>query len=121
MKHGSRWGSWGAYALLALAVAATTLAFAVLHAWDSPSIPGAAPRVRSRRRACMSCEADQPQRIACWRASRACDVRRCAPCMHKQGRGARIVEGLRIRKRTAVDSESPWSGRCKSIQHGVAA
>ena len=46
MKHGSRWGSWGAYALLALAVAATTLAFAVLQAWDSPLIPGAAPGYR---------------------------------------------------------------------------
>ncbi len=46
MKHRSRWGSWGAYALLALAVAATTLAFAVLQAWDSPLIPGAAPGYR---------------------------------------------------------------------------
>ncbi len=42
MKHGSRWGSGGAYALLALAIATTTLAFAVLQAWDSPLIPGAA-------------------------------------------------------------------------------
>ena len=46
MRQHARWGSWGAYALLALAIAATTLAFAVLQAWDSPSIPGAAPGYR---------------------------------------------------------------------------
>ena len=46
MRQRARWGSWGAYALLALAIAASALAFAVLHAWDSPSIPGAAPGYR---------------------------------------------------------------------------
>ena len=46
MRQHARWSSWGAYALLALAIAATTLAFAVLQAWDSPSIPGAAPGYR---------------------------------------------------------------------------
>ena len=35
-----------AHALLALAMAATALAFAMLHAWESPAIPGAAPGYR---------------------------------------------------------------------------
>ena len=35
-----------AYALLALAIAAATLAFAILRAWDSPTTPGAAPGYR---------------------------------------------------------------------------
>ncbi|MHB1944413.1 MAG: ABC transporter permease [Metallibacterium sp.] len=46
MRQHARWGQLAAYALLALAVAATTLAFAVLQAWDSPLIPGAAPGYR---------------------------------------------------------------------------
>ncbi|WP_298153465.1 MULTISPECIES: ABC transporter permease [Metallibacterium] len=46
MRQHARWSSWGAYALLALAIAAATLAFAVLQAWDSPLIPGAAPGYR---------------------------------------------------------------------------
>ncbi len=40
------WMQIAAYALLALAVAATALAFALLHTWDSPQIPGAAPGYR---------------------------------------------------------------------------
>ena len=40
------WMQVVAYALLALAVAATALAFAMLHAWESPVIPGAAPGYR---------------------------------------------------------------------------
>ncbi len=39
----SSWVLSGAYALLALAVATTALAFAILRAWDSPVISGAAP------------------------------------------------------------------------------
>ncbi len=46
MRQHARWGQLAAYVLLALAIAASTLAFAVLHAWDSPSIPGAAPGYR---------------------------------------------------------------------------
>ena len=42
----SRLGQWGAFALLALAIAAAALSFAVLHAWDSPVVPGAAPGYR---------------------------------------------------------------------------
>ena len=40
------WMQIAAYALLALAVAATALAFALLHTWDSPRIPGAGPGYR---------------------------------------------------------------------------
>jgi hypothetical protein len=39
-------GTTTAYVLLALAIAASTRAFAVLHAWDSPSISGSAPGYR---------------------------------------------------------------------------
>ncbi|WP_297926602.1 ABC transporter permease [Metallibacterium sp.] len=46
MRQRAWWGQLGAYALLALAIAATTLAFAVLQAWDSPLISGAAPGYR---------------------------------------------------------------------------
>ena len=46
MRQHARWGQLAAYVLLALAIAASTLAFAVLHAWDSPSISGAAPGYR---------------------------------------------------------------------------
>ena len=46
MRQHARWGQRAAYVLLALAIAAATLAFAVLQAWDSPLIPGAAPGYR---------------------------------------------------------------------------
>ena len=44
----SRLGQWGAFALLALAIAAAALSFSVLYAWDSPVVPGA-PKFRSSR------------------------------------------------------------------------
>ena len=40
------WMQIAAHALLALAVAATALAFALLHTWDSPRISGAGPGYR---------------------------------------------------------------------------
>ncbi|MHB1283062.1 MAG: ABC transporter permease [Metallibacterium scheffleri] len=46
MPQRAWWWQGVAYALLALAIAATALAFAVSQAWDSPLIPGAAPGYR---------------------------------------------------------------------------
>ena len=46
MPQRAWWWQGVAYALLALAIAATALAFAVSQAWNSPLIPGAAPGYR---------------------------------------------------------------------------
>ena len=46
MRQHARWGSWGAYALLTLAIAAAALAFASLRVIDHPRIAGAGPGYR---------------------------------------------------------------------------